>query len=98
MTQVQPTVNIHKAGKKLGVAFTSLQQLQRFEPEVFKLFKQIKDGERVETYHYSYKLRNSGRFGISLTRFAKDSTTTTQLPAQQPTQEQSIINTGNFQK
>ncbi|HET7345597.1 MAG TPA: hypothetical protein VFJ05_06970 [Nitrososphaeraceae archaeon] len=81
--------SIYKAGRKEGVAFTSLQQLQRYEPEIFKLFKEIKDGEKAETSEFIYRIRDAGRFGLSITRFSKAQQT---APQQQP--QQSVINTG----
>ena len=72
MSQVQQTPNIYKPGIKQHVSFTSLKQLEKYEPNIFKLFRQIKDGERVEMAEYDYRLRDSSRFGISVTRFAKD--------------------------
>lgn len=59
--------------------------VQKYEPEVFKLFKQIKDKERVETTEYSYRLRDGGRFGFSVTRFSKD---------QQQQQTNTTVDTG----
>jgi hypothetical protein len=49
MSQVQQTPNIYKLGIKQHVSFTSLKQPEKFEPDVFKLFRRITDGERVET-------------------------------------------------
>lgn len=90
MSQVQPQAQTQpqlnwKQGAKPYVSFTTLPQLQHYEPEVYKLFKQIKDGEKVETEKYTYKLKDSGsRWGISVQRFIKQQP---QQPQQQ-TQEQ----------
>ena len=89
MSQVQPA-SIYKQGLKPHVYFTSLKQLEKFEPGIFKMFRQIKDGEHVETAGYSYRLRDSGRFGFSVTRFAKDKDKDNQQQQTQPQQSNTV--------
>lgn len=80
-------VNTYRASIKSHVSFTSLKQLQQFEPEIFKQFKQIKEGERVETVQYSYRLRDSRRFDLSVTSLTKGQQS--QLQPQHQQQQQS---------
>lgn len=86
-------VNTYRAGIKSHVSFTSLKQLQQFEPEIFKQFKQFKDGERVETVQYSYRLRDSRRFGFSVTRLTKDQQSQLQPQHQQQQSNTAISST-----
>jgi hypothetical protein len=39
MSQVQQTPNIYKPGVKQHVSFTSLKELEKYEPNVFKLLR-----------------------------------------------------------
>jgi hypothetical protein len=83
-TQLQSKEDWYTPGRLAHVSFTSLELLQKYEPEIYALFKNYDDGARVKTQRYDYLL-HINRFGKRITRFDNGK-------QQQQTQQQQIVN------
>lgn len=85
-----------KLGIKQGVAFCNLYTLKKYEPETYNLFTQpFKDGDRVSTKHYGYRLKLDVRFRWSVTRFTRSINLSYNSPTPPSYQQQQSLATDN---